>query len=293
MFSVNSIPQQISFQKQANNPIFIVGCARSGTTLLQSLLASHFKIASFPESKFFTNLVRMPEELSRRYALGIVAPHTKSSLEGFLDEIGHPELKYKIPKLPLIKLYVKSFQAILSELAHRQGKSIWLEKTPEHLHYLKYIEAYIPNARIIHIVRSGMDVVASLYDLAQRYPNHWGVTLRTLDDCIERWINDVSITKRNLDKPNHTLVLYEDLVKDSASEIERICKFLDVPFDEQCLLNYRTVATDLIRSRETWKQANKQDIIHPGSKKFMSVFTKDQQEYVYRIVESVELPKLS
>ncbi|MEM9163612.1 MAG: sulfotransferase, partial [Cyanobacteria bacterium P01_F01_bin.4] len=57
-----------SDSKKQIGKFFVVGCSRSGTTLLQSLLASHPEIISFPESKFFVDLVWMPEERSRRYA---------------------------------------------------------------------------------------------------------------------------------------------------------------------------------------------------------------------------------
>ncbi|ESA32696.1 sulfotransferase domain protein [Leptolyngbya sp. Heron Island J] len=272
--------------------VFIVGCARSGTTLLQSLLASHPEIASFPESKFFVDLVWMPEERSRRYALGLVSKQLRTTLESFLDEVGHPELKRKLPRLPLIKAYVQSFKAILDELTQLQGKSIWLEKTPEHLWRLKYVENYLPEAKVIHIVRNGMDVIASIYDLAQRHPNHWGRVYKTLDSCIKRWTDDIAITHQYLSKPNHTLIYYEQLVEKPADEIERLCQFIGVPFDISMLENYRNTSSQLIRSRETWKALTQQNIQNANSQKFLSVFTIEQQNYVRHLVEEVNLPVL-
>lgn len=274
------------------SPIFIVGCARSGTTLLQSLLASHPEIASFPESKFFVDLVRMPEEMSRRYALGMVSKYLRPTLESFLDEVEHPELKHKLPKLPLVKAYIRSFKAILTELTHLQGKSIWLEKTPEHLHRLKYIETYMPEAKIIHIIRSGVDVVASLYDLAQRHPNHWGRVFKNVDICIKRWSDDIAITHQYMDRPNHTLIYYEQLVASPTDEIKRLCEFIGVEFDTHMLKNYRQTSGHLVRSRETWKASTQNKIKNTNSEKFLSVFTPEQQHYVRQRVGEVELPVL-
>lgn len=275
------------------SPIFIVGCARSGTTLLQSLLASHPEIASFPESKFFVDLVRMPEEISRRYTLGMVSKYLRPTLESFLDEVEHPELKRKLPKLPLVKSYVSSFNTILAELTHLQGKSIWLEKTPEHLHRLKYIETYMPEAKIIHIIRSGVDVVASLYDLAQRHPNHWGRTFKNVDICIRRWSDDVAITCQYLERPNHTLIHYEQLVSSPAAEIKRLCEFIGVPFNADMVKNYRQTSSQLVRSRETWKASTQQAIQNTNSKKFLTVFTPEQQNYVRQSVDAIKLPTLN
>ncbi|MFG6096591.1 sulfotransferase [Leptothoe sp. ISB3NOV94-8A] len=274
------------------SPIFIVGCARSGTTLLQSLLASHPDIASFPESKFFVDLVWMPEERSRRYALGLVSKEMRNTMESFLHEVGHPELTHKLPRLPLIQAYVRSFKEIMGELTHLQKKSIWLEKTPEHLHRLKYIEHYMPEAKVIHIVRSGMDVIASIYDLAQRHPNHWGRTFKTLDNCIQRWTEDIAITHQYLDKPNHTLIHYEQMVSHPTDEVKRLCNFIGVPFDDHMLENYRNTSSQLIRSRETWKASTQKNIQNTNSQKFLSVFTREQQNYVKNLVQQVNLPVL-
>lgn len=274
-------------------PVFIVGCARSGTTLLQSLLGSHSEIASFPESKFFEHLVWLPEARSRRYALGLASRQLRSTLESFLDEVGHPEFKRKLPRLPFIKAYVRSFRNILAELTQLQGKTIWLEKTPEHLRRLKYIELYMPEAKVIHIVRNGADVVASLYDLAQRHPDHWGRTFRSLDICIQWWANDIAITHAYLHKPNHTLVRYEQLVDNPTSEIKRLCQFIGVPFEPQMMANYRNNSSQFVRSRETWKASTQQDIQNTNSQKFLSVFTPEQQTYISRAVDKIELPTLT
>lgn len=273
-------------------PIFIVGCCRSGTTLLQSLLASHPEIASFPESKFFVDLVWMPEERSRRYALGLVSKQLRATLESFLDEVDHPELKRKLPRLPLINSYIRSFKEILAELTQLQGKSTWLEKTPEHLWRLKYIETYMPEAKIIHIIRNGMDVIASIYDLAQRHPNHWGQRYKTLDSCIQRWTDDIAITHQYVGKPNHTLIHYEQLVDNPTDEIKRLCQFIGVPFEASMIENYRHTSSQLVRSRETWKASNQQSIQNTNSQKFFSVFTPQQQDHVRQTVNAVDLPKL-
>lgn len=273
-------------------PVFIVGCARSGTTLLQSLLASHPEIASFPESKFFVDLVRMPEELSRRYSLGMVSKFLRPTLESFLDEVEHPELKQKLPRLPLIKLYVRSFRTILAELTQLQGKRIWLEKTPEHLHRLKYIKSYMPEAKIIHIVRRGVDVVASLYDLGQRHPNHWGRTFHDVDTCIQRWSDDIAITRQYLSHSNHTLIRYEQLVAKPADELQRLCSFIGVSFDVRMMENYRNTSSQLVRSRETWKASTQQAIQNTNSQKFLTVFTPEQQAHIRQAVNAIELPTL-
>lgn len=269
--------------------IFIVGCPRSGTTLLQSLLASHSAIASFPESKFFLRLIAEPREKSRRYALGLTSPTLKPTLEKFLDDVGAPELRSTLPKLPFVRSYVDCFDRILLQLAQRQGKHIWLEKTPEHLHAIGDIEQYLPGAKIIHIVRNGADTIASLYDLCQRHPQVWGQYFDGLDGCIDRWINDVAISRRYLRDPNHTAVRYDALVNATDTEVQRLCQFLGLRFESNMLTSYQRTSQGLIRDRENWKALNQAAIQSTAGKKFHAIFDQTQQAHVLARTAQVDL----
>lgn len=269
--------------------IFIVGCPRSGTTLLQSLLASHSAIASFPESKFFLQLIAEPREKSRRYKLGLVSPAIKPTLEKFLADVGASDLRSTLPKLPFVRAYVAYFDRILRQLAQRQGKHIWLEKTPEHLHSIRDIAQYLPQAKIIHMIRDGADTIASLFDLCQRHPQIWGQYFDGLNGCIDRWTNDVAISRRYLGQTRHTAVRYEALVNSTASEIQRLCQFLDVSFEPAMLTRYQHTSQALIRSRENWKGLNQTAIQSTAGKKFHTIFNQTQQTHVLERIAQVDL----
>ncbi|MBE9067473.1 sulfotransferase [Leptolyngbya cf. ectocarpi LEGE 11479] len=267
--------------------IFIVGCPRSGTTLLQSLLASHSAISSFPESKFFLRLIAEPRQKSRRYKLGLASADIKPTLKRFLDEVDAPDLT--LPKLPFVRSYVAGFDRILSQLAQRQGKHIWLEKTPEHLHSISDIQRYLPQAKIIHIVRNGTDTIASLYDLCQRHPQIWGQYFEGLEGCIDRWINDVAISRRYLAQPNHTVVRYETLVDSTEVEIQQLCQFLGVSFEATMLTRYQHTSQGLVRRRENWKGLNQAAIQTTGGKKFHTLLDPAQQRHVLERIAQTDL----
>lgn len=224
----------------------------------------------------------MPIERSRRYRLGLVSPRLRPGLEQFLQEVGHPEYRRHLPHLPLIRLYVRSFKKILGELTAAQNKSVWLEKTPDHLRCLPQVERHFPQSKIIHIVRSGPDVVASLYDLSQQFPDFWGQYYPTLDACIDRWLEDINISHRYLDRENHILVHYEDLTANPLREIQRLCAFLAVPFEFSMLEKYRITSKTLVRTRETWKAATREAVQNANTQKFYTVFDQQQQNYVLK-----------
>ena len=136
-------------QKQLKLPLFLFGCPRSGTTYLQSLLAAHPEIFSLPETKFFHYL--FPENEPRRRMLGVASRRLKPKLINFLkDEMNRPDLLKYLPKnIVFIKQYTHRFVKIMNLLAEEKGKSIWLEKTPEHIRNIDYIEKNVSLAKFL------------------------------------------------------------------------------------------------------------------------------------------------
>ncbi|MGF1590400.1 MAG: sulfotransferase [Pleurocapsa sp.] len=257
--------------------IFLVGCPRSGTTLLQSLLAAHPDIASFPESKFFQELVYPG---SRRSKLKLASQNARKTFEHFLDDIEHKEMKYLLPKNAVFNYqYTKAFVRILDTLAAREDKHFWLEKTPSHLQRINYIEQGVKKAKFIHIIRNGKDVVASLYETTNKYPEIWGGS-RTIERCIERWINDVNISYSHIHKPNHLLVNYEHLVEQTQLVLTEICQFLEIKFSKTMIQNYAVSARGLIRKHESWKNSVSQKIHQEKSSKFYTIFDEAQRKYI-------------
>lgn len=273
--------------------LFLVGCPRSGTTLLQSLLAAHPQIYSFPESKFFQYLI--PTYEPRRLALRIIASrHLRTRLaEFFKDEIGRPEMLKRLPKIPIMREYTRRFINILDSLTTEQGKSIWLEKTPEHIHYIDYIEKFVPGVKFIHILRHGSDTVASMYEVTRKYPSKYWRQGWSIDTCLERWINSVEITRQHLHKSNHMVVRYEDLVADPQVELEKLCKFIGIDFDQKMLHDYQMAAEKVCLEIEPWKARATQAIEKANSQKFYQVFDATQQEYILNRLSEVDLDSIS
>ena len=265
---------------------FLVGCPRSGTTLLQSLIVAHSQIASFPESKFFQKVIAS-RCVYRRFNLA--PPSARKIFNCFFDDIDKPELKSLLPWYAIsIPQYVDSFIAALDTVTIEQNKSYWLEKTPEHLRRINAIEKLVDEPKFIHIVRNGANVVASLYEMTQKYPEIWGQP-RELSQYVTRWRNDVLITSSHLHKPNHFLVRYENLLSDPSATLSKVCTFLEIPCEESMLQNRVNVASNLIRQREHWKQLVNENIRQSSFDKFYQVFDEPQQEYILTSIAQANL----
>ncbi|GAB4534277.1 MAG: hypothetical protein Tsb0014_20380 [Pleurocapsa sp.] len=276
-------------QNSIKERIFLVGCPRSGTTFLQSMVATHSQIYSFPESKFFQHLINPNSRRSK--LLMLPTKRAKSMLFRFLNDINYHK-KEEIFKKNLIftPQYVRCFVKILDELTLDNGNDCWLEKTPSHIRRINCIEKFVPQAKFIHIVRDGIEVVASLYEVTNNYPEIWGRPL-TIDQCLNRWLNDVSITQHHIHKPNHLLIKYENLVADTKLELQKICKFVDISFESKMLSNFADTAPSLYINRLTWKSEVNQTIQTKKSQKFNQLFDKKQREYIRDRVSTIDLEK--
>ncbi len=269
----------------SNCPAFLVGCPRSGTTLLQSLLSAHSQIASFPESKFFQCL--LPAEGSRRRKLGIIDRQLKPWLTTYFEkDLKCPEMISFLPKLPLMRLYTQRFFKILSILADEQGKNIVLEKTPQHFWYLKQMTDYFPQSKVIHLIRNGTDVVASLYEATHQSPHYWDGVWE-LDKCIDWWNQAIKISQNYADHPNHILIHYESLLDNPAEILKILCTFLDTQYEPQMLTHYHQAAASLTLEA-AGRTVNISGIQRVNSRKFHKLFTSEQQQYIISKLEPIE-----
>jgi len=275
---------------QSGNGVFLVGCPRSGTTLLQSILASHSQVLSFPETHFFSTLIPYKPFLRR---LGITTPRRANRARSSLVELGcNP---YELPR-GLRNVSVRSFVDILvhhlNTAARRQDKSRWLEKTPAHLHYTDIIERYIPDCHFVHLIRDGRDVVASLYEVTHKYPARWGGS-RDVDQCIDRWIQDIRITCELAHRQRHTVVQYEGLTSDPKDAMIRLCDVLDLQYSENMLSSYQRTYHDIRVGSAEWTDGAGQGIYKRPREKFHKVFSEREREYVTRRINEAGLLNLS
>ena len=256
-----------------------MGCPRSGTTLLQCLLGAHSRIAAFPETAFYT--VLYPD---RRWAarLGLASPRARLAWLAFARALQRPDLASRLPRPALwARQYSRAFVGVLDGLAREQGKDVWLEKTPGHLYTVEIIQRLAPGAKFIHVLRHGPDVVASLYDLGLNYPQaEWGRKFRSLDVCLARWAQDVTLSQAYAGRPDHRLVRYEDVLADPRAALAPLCAFAGVPFEETMLSGYQQVAGRVIQPDETWKAGAFESIRAESGSKFRTLLDAEQQRYV-------------
>ncbi|MEM1369200.1 MAG: sulfotransferase [Cyanobacteria bacterium P01_H01_bin.15] len=264
--------------------LFLVGCPRSGTTLLQSLLAAHSQICSFPESHFCAAALDNRGFWARK--LGLAAPYAKQRMQAFFALIGSPELAQYLPRRSTrANDYLQSFVEALDHAATVAQKTWWLEKTPGHIRFITHLEKCIAlnPYQVIHLVRNGADVVASLYEVTHKYPEPWRGTW-SIERCVKQWERDVALSLDCRTRPNHILVNYETLVDSPAVTLRKLCQSIGLPFEETLLQNYGQAAKTVTRSDEPWKDMQNRAITNANNQKFQTVFTPEQQQQVINLL---------
>src|SRR5690606_16718789 len=132
---------------------FIVGVARSGTTLLRLMLDAHPDLAIPPETHFVPRLVKEIERgAGPAEAHAFVTGHQRWPDWG-LDA---DELRARFESLEPFTAG-EALRAFFGLYAERQGKPRWGDKSPTHLKRMARIHGALPEARFLHVIRDGRD----------------------------------------------------------------------------------------------------------------------------------------
>ncbi len=239
-----------------DKPLFIIGAARSGTTLLGELMSHHPDIAYWLEPKYIW-----------RYG-------NASAKSDLRDE---SQASYKV---------INYIRTKFSDFLYANNKSRLLEKTPSNVFRIPFILKVFPSAHFIYIVRDGRDVMLSAESKWTSKPDRsalirrlvsWEIPLREwskylygflrdvpgrllfpkrgfiwgpyfegiqeyrnshsiLETCTKQWLESVKTAEKGLNKVPKSQVLkikYEDLVSQPESVLMKIFEFSSLEYDNK------------------------------------------------------------
>jgi hypothetical protein len=222
--------------------VIILGCPRSGTTLLRRLLDSHPELSCPGETFLFRGAARFLKEdtISGGFPYG-----TMNALEGL--EFDKETIKNKL------RTFTTSFY---EEIANREEKNIWVAKTAVDSFYIPEIESLFANQKnikFICITRHGLDVISSLKEFSddlQSYISELHYYIKEHQQPYEAFAHAwadvtkaiIEFSKNHPDKSH--LVRYEDLVNDTDKILKTLTDFLEIsphPMDAESILQKNVV----------------------------------------------------
>jgi LPS sulfotransferase NodH len=204
---------------------FIVGVGRSGTTLLRLMLDAHPEMCIPPETGFIPAASKSSCDATDPRS-ELVKVITK--FETWPDFNLSPDAFYHAVKSEPSEPSA-GIRAFYRLYAARFAKRRWGDKTPVYSGQMPQIEAVLPEARFIHVIRDGRDVALSVRPL-------WfapGKDIRTIARDWKNRIEEARYLSRNC---RHYLEIhYENLVRQTESELRKICAFIELDYHPQML----------------------------------------------------------
>ena len=222
---------------QANRPLLIGACPRSGTTLLRGILDNHPDLAVVGETNFIFWLVRHRAEFGnlRKEA------NRRKLAEWLFDGEGRGQKRIQgsTPRDEAVQRMIDGgttlgsmFRAIFQMYADRHGKPRWGDKRPGYAGFIELMFELYPDAQFINLVRDPRGAVASQLplgwdkpgtELASSYAT-WETSIERVDGYSEKLRPDQLIDVR-----------FEDLVRDPAGEIRKVCDWAALPADDDVI----------------------------------------------------------
>lgn len=231
-------------------PFFIVGCARSGTTMLQRLLNRHSQVCVPEETHFIPRKIKpFIRELNRGN------PHNAVEILNSVDLIKEWNVRIEVQDIKQVDgelAYAKAVHLLMSRRASLDNKFYWGEKTPWYLLEIPLLRILFPEARFIHIYRDGRDVALSVM------PTSWGPN--NVYSCAHWWKRHIQVWIRI--KPelgSRSLeICYEKFTQDPETHLRRICQFLNLPYEDKMLEGYKLYGNNFGKWRNVFNMKKKE-----------------------------------
>ena len=232
-FTADFFARRAGFGADTDEPLFVIGLPRAGSTLVEQILASHSQVEGTMELPNIAQIARELEKAAKArgedYPAGLTAIDAATARtlgQAFIDD---------------------------TRVHRHLGRARFIDKMPNNFLHLGLICLILPKAKIIdarrHPLGSGFSAFKQLFAQGQAFSYD-------LTD-IGRYYRDYVEVMRHFDQvlPGRVhRVIYEDMVEDTESQVRRLLDYCGLPFEEACLRFYETNRTVRTVSSEQVRQ---------------------------------------
>lgn len=246
------------------NPfVFVVGCPRSGTTLLQRMLNNHPQLAVAYDTLFIPAVVRGQKDKN--------PPLTPALVEQIRDF--HRFQRFGLPEDTLDSLaaetddYAELVSRIYDAFARLHHKPLGGEKSPGYVRHLPMLQGLFPWARFVHLVRDGRDVALSLMDWGRQKKKPKGPARKyrlwaesPVAVSALWWTYKAERGRRDAARilpGTYTEISYESLVADPETALRKVAAFLQLPYSADMVYFHvgKTVRKTGLSAKAAWLPA--------------------------------------
>jgi Sulfotransferase family len=239
-----------------SRPIFVVGCPRSGTTLVQCILSASSEAFSLPETHFFSHVLlamsSTPETPVGRKEIRCAREAFETEAELTLPASFWSALEAR-PGLRALDIF-------LALVEHNRPASPpglrAIEKTPRHVLCLDTIASAFPDAVFVEVVRDPIDVASSLLGVPFE-------SSRSMLSYAQRWTESIQAGRAFVRAWPGRLqtIVYEALVREPEAAVRELCSFVGLPYESAMLEEFGREAARNVGRGEAWKRDVKSGVI--------------------------------
>ena len=213
------------FEQQGNggyetkDPIFILGLPRSGSTLIEQILASHSMIDGTLE---LPNILSMAQSLRGDDIYGKEGNYPKSMKALSLEK-----------RIEMGKMFIDDTRM------HRKDAPRFTDKMPNNFRHIGLIHLIMPNAKIIDARRYPLDCCFSMFKQLFAQGQEFTYGLAEAGSYYNSYVKLMNHWDEVL--PNKILrVNNEDIIDDLEGQVTKMLEFLELPFEDSCITFYET-----------------------------------------------------
>lgn len=252
------MPEIEPLSTRSNPFVFVVGCPRSGTTLLQRMLDNHPQLAVANDTHFIT---RAAKRILRKDSQPLLTPELVRTVLSYrrfyrmgLDEA---EVTAAAENCPDYAGFVSRLYSLRGQKNH---KPLSGEKTPDFCRKIPMLHTLFPTARFVHIIRDGRNTALSTLSWASgsKGPGKWSLWKEDpVGTCALWWRWQAGTGQRDgeiLGHAHYLQVKYEALVENPEKTLRAIALFLGIPYSD-AMANYhvgKTRHTPGLSAKSAW-----------------------------------------
>lgn len=238
--------------------MFVVGCPRSGTTLLQRMLDNHPQLTVANDTHFIT---RAAKRVLRKDSKPLLTAELVNAVKSYrrLYRMGLEE--HEIDNAAEnCHTYAEFVGRLYLLRGKHQCKPLSGEKTPDYCRQMPALHALFPNARFVDIIRDGRSTALSTLNWAtgSKGPGKWSLWNEDpVGTCALWWRWQAGSGQRDgqiLGNKLYYQIKYENLVANPEKELESIALFLDIPYSDD-MANYhagKTKSAPGLSAKSAW-----------------------------------------
>lgn len=224
VFTRDFFSRRSAWGTTAIDPIFVVGLPRSGSTLIEQILASHSQVEGTMELPY----------------IGLIALEFGTTADGRPGGPGFPE---GLQNLTAAAAQALGERYLADAKINRQlGRPRFVDKMPNNFHSLGLIQTILPNARIIDARRNPMATGFAAFKQHFAQGQAFSYDLTDLGRYYRDYMDLMAHFDAVLPGRVHR-VIYEDMVEDTEAQIRALLDHCGLPFEESCLNFWQTERT--------------------------------------------------